>query len=84
MLSIEETKKLLGNTNISDKEAEKIRNKCYVLTDIVIETLLEKIQKKGPPPERAHGENNKPPLSHTEDISGTAPNGNGEILPDPY
>jgi hypothetical protein len=44
MLSIEETKKLLGNTNISDEEAEKIRNKCYVLTDIVIETLLEKIQ----------------------------------------
>jgi hypothetical protein len=69
MLSIEETKKFLGNPNISDEEAEKIRNKCCVLTDIVIETLLEKIQKKGPPPERAYGENNKLPLSQTEDIS---------------
>jgi hypothetical protein len=83
MHSIEETKKLLGNPNISDEEAEKIRNKCYVPTDIVVETLLEKIQKKGPPPERAYGKNNKLPSSQTEDIGGTALNVDREILPDP-
>lgn len=39
MLSIEETKKLLGDPNILDEEAEEIRDACYALAELALEAF---------------------------------------------
>jgi len=41
MLSIEETKKLLGDQNVSDEEAEKIRDDFRMLAEIAFEKWLK-------------------------------------------
>jgi hypothetical protein len=37
MLSIEQTKRLLGNPQLSDREAEEIRDISYMLAEVVFE-----------------------------------------------
>ena len=39
MISIEETKKLWGNPNMSDEEARKIRDDCYAFAELIVEVL---------------------------------------------
>ena len=42
MLSIEKTKKLIGDPNMSDEEAEKIRDEFRALAEIIFEDWYEK------------------------------------------
>lgn len=44
MLSIERVKEILGS-NVSDEEAEKIRDGCQSLAEIIFEQWLEDKQK---------------------------------------
>ncbi|MGE5446574.1 MAG: hypothetical protein ACM3SR_18570 [Ignavibacteriales bacterium] len=39
MISIEEAKKLLGDPNVSDEEAEEIRDACYALAELALEVF---------------------------------------------
>lgn len=42
MLSIEDVKKILKDKNLSDKEAEEIRDGCRNLAEIIFESYQEK------------------------------------------
>ena len=48
MLSIKEVKKLIGDEEISDKEAEIIRSTCYGLAELALE-IFPTINKKKKP-----------------------------------
>lgn len=41
MIDIKQTKKLLGKPEMSDEEAEQIRNEMRTLAEIVIDSYLE-------------------------------------------
>ena len=38
-LSIKETKELLGDSKISDEEAQKIRDACYTIAELAIDAF---------------------------------------------
>jgi hypothetical protein len=46
MLSIEKTKELLNDKNISDEEAEKIRDDMRTLAEIIFDKWLEERKSK--------------------------------------
>ncbi len=46
MLSIEETKKLLNDTTISDEQVEQIRDEIRALVEVIFQSWLEKEQAK--------------------------------------
>jgi hypothetical protein len=41
MLTLEECRKYLGNTAISDQELEQLRNSLYLITDLIISQTVE-------------------------------------------
>lgn len=46
MLSIEETKKMLKDANLSDQEAEEIRDCCQGFAEVIFEKWMEDKKKK--------------------------------------
>lgn len=46
MLSAEQCKKIIGDTNLSDKEIEEIRNEIYALVEGVFDNLEQKSIKE--------------------------------------
>ncbi len=49
MLSIEETKKILKNENMSDAEAEEIRDCCQGLAEVIFDKWMEDRKNKKKP-----------------------------------
>jgi len=45
MLTLEQTKKLLGDPEMSDREAQEIRNAFYSLADLIFDSWVEKNYK---------------------------------------
>jgi hypothetical protein len=55
MLSLEQTKRLLGNEQLSDREAEEIRDISYRLAELLLdkwrlEQLSVRVKELDPPP----------------------------------
>jgi hypothetical protein len=46
MLTIEKIKELIGDSDITNEEAEGIRDECRILAEIIFEQWLEEKRKK--------------------------------------
>lgn len=46
MLSIEKTKKLIGDPNVSDEEVRQLRDACYGLSELTFEIYEDKVKDK--------------------------------------
>lgn len=45
MLSISKCRELLGDTNLTDKEIEKLRNVLYQITNQISDLIIQDIKK---------------------------------------
>jgi len=55
MISLQQTKELLGEPNMSDKEAEKVRSKSYEFADLLFNRWV--VQGKNPQNSKNKNEN---------------------------
>lgn len=46
MITVEETRRLIGNASMTDKEAEEVRDSFRILAEIIFEQWTSEIKKK--------------------------------------